>query len=94
MLSVLSALVVLAVVLAIFATTPAGRRIAVRLGLRDWVAGAASSEDVAFLLGRCGDDRAEMARRLEAERVRFPALTEAEHCRRAIRRILQEQRED
>lgn len=94
MLTLLSALLVLAVVVAIFATTPAGRRLAVRVGLRDHVRGAASSEDLAFLFGRCGHDRAELERRLAAERARFPALSEAEHCRRAIRRILQEQKRD
>lgn len=91
MAALLTTLLVLAVVLAISATTPTGRRLAVGLGLRRFVAGAASSQDIAFLLGRCGHDRSELERRLAAERERFPALTEAEHCRRAIRRILHEQ---
>lgn len=91
MLTLLMALVVLAAVVAIFATTPAGRRLAVGIGLRDHVAGAAPRSDVDFLLARCGGDQAEARRRVEAERERFPALPEADHYRRAIRRILQEQ---
>lgn len=87
-------LVVLAAVLAIFATTPLGRRVAVRIGLRDHVAGAARSEDVDFLLQRCGNDRVEALRRVAAERDRFPDLTEADHYRRAIRRLLAESKRD
>jgi hypothetical protein len=94
MITILMALAILVAVAAIFSTTPIGRRLAVRVGLRDHVAGAASSEDVAFLMTRCGHDRAEALRRVAAERERFPALGEAEHYRRAIRRILQEQRDD
>ncbi|MFO0691045.1 MAG: hypothetical protein U0900_20270 [Myxococcota bacterium] len=92
MLTLLMALVVLAAVVAIFATTPLGKRLAVGVGLRDHVAGAAPSRDVEFLLERCGGDRAEARRRIDAERERFPALGEADHYRRAIRRILEEQR--
>ena len=90
MFSALTALVVLAVVLAIFATTKPGRRIAAALGLRTDFAGAATSEDVDFLLGRCGNDPVEVARRIAAERERFPDLSEADHYRRAIRRLLAE----
>lgn len=57
MLSALMGLAVLAAVLAIFATTKFGRRVAVRIGLRDHVAGAATSEDVEFLLLRCAGSR-------------------------------------
>lgn len=94
MLSLLMALAVLVAVVAIFATTPIGKRLAVGLGLRDHVAGAAPSRDVEFLLERCGGDRAEAHRRVAAERERFPALGEADHYRRAIRRILLEQKRD
>jgi len=90
MLGALMVIVVLFAVLAIFATTPRGRRLAVRIGLRDHVAGAAPSEDVEFLYRRCGHDRAEVERRLAAERERYPALCEADHYRRAIRRLLNE----
>lgn len=94
MLTALMGLVVLAAVLAIFATTPLGRRVAVRIGLRDHVAGAASSEDVDFLLHRCGNDPVEAGRRVAAERERFPDLSEADHYRRAIRRLLAESKRD
>lgn len=94
MLTAVLLVVVLAAVLAIFATTPAGRRIAVQIGLRDRVAGAATSEDVDFLLLRCGNDRAEALRRVAFERERFPELCEADHYRRAIRRVLAEGKRD
>ena len=94
MLTLRRALVVLAAVVAIFATTPLGKRLAVGIGLRDHVAGAAPSGDVEFLLERCGGDRAEALRRVAAERERFPALGEAEHYRRAIRRLLAESPSD
>lgn len=82
-------LVVLAT-LAVFATTARGREIAKRFGFRDHVKGAAPSEDVDFLIAACRGDHAEAARRVEAERVRFSELNEAEHYRRAIRKILAE----
>jgi hypothetical protein len=76
--------------LAVFATTIPGRELAKRIGLRDYVPGAASSEDVRFLLGACGGDSAEVERRLGIERDRLPELSEAEHYRRAIRKVLAE----
>ncbi len=90
MISVVTALVVLACVLAIFATTKTGRRFVSALGLRGPGPGAATSDDVDFLLGRCGNDPKEVARRIAAERERFPDLREADHYRRAIRRLLAE----
>ena len=89
---ILTLLLIGAATLAIFATTPRGREIAKRIGLRDRVKGAASSEDVAFLLESCGGDRREVARRLEFERERFSDLSEAEHYRRAIRKVMAERR--
>ena len=82
-------MLVLAVVatLAIFATTRPGRELAKRIGFRDQVKGAASREDVAFLLDACGGDRQEVARRIEFEASRVPELSEAEHYRRAIRKV-------
>lgn len=94
MLSVVTALVVLVAVVAIFGTTKPGRRVAAAIGLRTDFAGAAISEDVGFLLGRCGNDPVEVARRVEAERARFPDLSEADHYRRAIRRLLGEAASD
>jgi len=74
--------------IAVFLTTRRGRELAKRIGLRDRVAGAAKSEDVSYLLKACEGDRREMKRRIELERERFPDLTEAEHYRRAIRRVM------
>jgi len=75
---------------AVFATTKRGREIAKRVGLRRIVPDAASDEDVAYLLQACGGDRDEVGRRIAAERERFPDLTEADHYRRAIRRVFAE----
>jgi hypothetical protein len=76
--------------LAVFATTARGREIAKRIGFRDHVKGAAPSADVRFLVDACGGDSREAERRVEAERERFSELTEAEHYRRAIRKIMAE----
>jgi hypothetical protein len=83
-------MLVIAVTIAIFATTGAGREIAKRIGFRDRVPGAATSEDVAYLLSACHGDRAALEERIEAERLRYPDLTEAEHYRRAIRKVFAE----
>ena len=76
--------------LAIFATTKRGQAIAKEIGFRDRVKGAASTEDVRYLLEACGGDSDEASRRVEFERERFSELTEAEHYRRAIRKMLAE----
>lgn len=76
--------------LAVFATTRRGRELAKRIGLRRIVPGAASAEDVSYLLEACGGDPDELERRVAAERQRFPDLPEADHYRRAIRRVFQE----
>ncbi len=81
-------LIVGAVTLAIFATTDRGREIAKRIGFRDRVKGAAPSEDVAFLLTACGGDRKEVTRLIALERDQYSDLSEADHYRRAIRKIL------
>lgn len=86
----LTLLLVVIATLAIFATTQRGRSLLKRTALRDRIPGAAPREDVAFLLRACGGDRAEVERRLEAERARLPDLTEAEHYRRAIRKAMAE----
>ena len=85
-------MLVLAVVatLAVFATTSRGRELAKRIGFRDHVKGAASREDVAYLLDACDGDLKEVARRIELERSRVPELSEAEHYRRAIRKVFAE----
>jgi hypothetical protein len=83
-------LFVVGATLAIFGTTRPGREIAKRIGLRDHVKDAAPSADLDYLLDACGGDRALRDRRIAAERERFPALSEAEHVRRAIRRVFAE----
>ncbi len=80
--------------LAVFATTTRGRELAKRIGFRDHVKGAASSEDVSYLLDACGGDPKEVARRIELERSRVPELSEAEHYRRAIRKVFAERKLD
>ena len=76
--------------IAVFATTKPGREIAKKIGFRDHVPGAATSEDVAYLLSACHNDHAALERRVETERQRYPDLTEAEHFRRAIRKVIAE----
>jgi hypothetical protein len=73
--------------LAIFATTRSGREIAKRIGFRDRVHGAGTSEDVAYLLSACHNDRSVAEGLVQAERERYPDLTEAEHYRKAIRKV-------
>ena len=75
---------------AIFATTRPGKELAKRIGFRDRVPGAAPSGDVAYLLDCCDGNRNEVERRLSVERDRYPDLTEAEHYRRAIRKVFAE----
>jgi len=43
---------------------------------------------------RCGNDLVEARRRVAEERERFPDLCEADHYRRAIRRLLAESKRD
>jgi hypothetical protein len=83
-------LIAVGATLAIFATTPPGRQVLKRIGLRDLVSDAAPSEDFDYLLSACGGDRAELDRRVSVERERYPDLTEAEHFRRAIRKVFDE----
>ncbi|MCR9098117.1 MAG: hypothetical protein NXI30_28180 [bacterium] len=83
-------LLAIAALVAVFATTRPGRDAMKRIGLRDRVPGAAPTDDVAYLLSICGGDRVEAARCVEAERDRFPDLTEADHYRRAIRKGMAE----
>ena len=76
--------------LTIFATTRAGREVLKRIGLRNRVPDAAPSEDVEYILSACDGDRREVNRRINLERERLPDLTEAEHYRRAIRKVMSE----
>jgi len=77
-------------VLAIFLTTERGRRIAGRLGVPSPFRQNVDRETRTYLLDACGGDRREMARRVEAERRRFPDLDEAALYRRAVRTRMQE----
>jgi len=88
--NVLTLILVVCATLAICATTGPGRAVLKRIGLRDRVPGAASTEDVEYMLDACGRDPREVARRLEIERARFPDLNEADHYRQAIRKIFAE----
>ncbi len=88
----LLALLVLAIVLAIFATTTGGQRIMATAGLRRFVKGAAPEEDRDYLLRACGGDRDEVRRRLEDERARNDSLDEAQLYRKAIRRVVNERK--
>lgn len=83
-------LIVIVATLAVFATTSTGGQIVKRMGFRDHVPGAASSEDVEYLLSACQGDRLEVERRIAAERDRYPDLSEADHYRRAIRKVFAE----
>jgi hypothetical protein len=85
MIGVLTALVVAAAVLAIFATTRWGQALVTRVGLRTFQKGAAPEEDRAFLLRACGGDPGLVAARLDAVRARHPEWSEAQLYRRAIR---------
>jgi hypothetical protein len=80
--------IAIAAVLAIFLTTPAGRRMWTALGLSRPFGRGPSKQDLDFLMHACGGDRRELARRLEHERARFPDLDEVDIHRRAIRTYL------
>ena len=83
-------LAAIAALVFVFSTTRPGRDVMKRIGFRDKVPGAAPSDDVAYLVSLCQGDEQEAARRVDAERKRFPDLTEAEHYRRAIRKGMAE----
>jgi hypothetical protein len=78
--------------LAICAMTEPGREILKQIGFRNRVPGAASTEDVEYLLAACGRNPEEVSRRLDIERARFTALSEAEHYRGAIRKVFAERK--
>ncbi len=80
----------LLVALALFSTTGAGRRLWVRLGLPP-LQGRAPRKDRDFLLQATGGDPEAVRTRIDAERARHPAATDAELHRRAIRTWFQQQ---
>lgn len=79
-----------AAVIAIFMTTDAGRRLAASVGVPNPFRGGVDRETRDYLLKACHGDRREMARRLAAERERFPELDEAALYRRAVRALMSE----
>jgi hypothetical protein len=85
MIGALTALLVAAAVVAIFATTRAGQAFITRVGLHRFQQGAASDEDRAFLLRACGGDASLVEARLDAIRTQYPEWTEEQLYRRAIR---------
>ena len=93
MIGVLMAILVAVGVVAIFLTMGSGQRLVTALGVRRLQKGAASAEDRAFLLSACDGDPAEVNRRLDAVRTRYPDWDEAQLHRRAIRAVLNERSE-
>ena len=87
---IFSVLVVLVAALAIFLTTPTGRRLSARLGLRFPNQGGAPKEDRDYLLRVCNGDGDELRARLAAARQNHSEMTEAEAYRRAIRAHLRD----
>ena len=78
------------VALAIYLTTPPGKRLADRFGIptpgsrKD----RAPAEDFDYLLSACDNDPAQVAQLLSDARKHNPEMTEAEAYRKAIRRVL------
>ena len=83
---ILLILVVVAVMVVIFVTMPAGRALVSRLGLEGVLKKGAPRRDREFLLGLCDNDKKKVAELLEVERQKFSELSEAEIYRRVIRR--------
>jgi hypothetical protein len=77
--------IAVAAVTAIFLTTPAGQRMASGLGIDALVKDGPPKDDREFMLRVCDGDRAELKRRLDAERSRNLDMSEAQVYRRAIR---------
>jgi len=89
-LQLISFVVVLIVAVAIFFTTPIGRRIAARVGFRPGMKDPAPKQDRDYLLGVCGGDRRRLEERLAEARGDRSELTEREVYRAAIRTHLRD----
>lgn len=89
----LTVLLVLVAIVAIFATTPAGKRITDRLGLNLSRKGRVPPEDLDYLLRVCNGDADEMGKRLAEARRNNPDMSEAEAYRKAIRAQLRNKTE-
>jgi hypothetical protein len=72
-------------VLAIFLTTPLGRRLMAALGIHGKLVDRVPAEDRDFLLRVCGGDPVEVERRLAAARGANARLDLAQQYRKAIR---------
>ena len=81
----LTVLVVLVAIVAIYATTPAGKRLANQFGLNLSRKGRAPQEDLDYLLRVCSGNVEKVGERLAAARRSNPDMTEAEAYRKAIR---------
>lgn len=82
---VLTVLLVLVAIVAIFSTTPAGKKIADQLGLNLSRKGRAPQEDHDYLLRVCNGSFDELGDRLAEARRNNPDMSEAEAYRKAIR---------
>ena len=85
---IITILIVLGVVIAIFLTTRKGKEISSQLGLELPGKGRVPREDHEYLLRVCGGDVNQLRRRLDATRMSNPELSEAGAYRRAIREHL------
>ena len=83
-------LIVAVAVVLIFLSTPRGRRLAARFGVRNPLRGGVDADTRRYLLDACGGRRSELVRRVEDERRRFPDLDEAALYRRAVRTLMRE----
>ncbi len=86
----LTVLMVALLAVAVFATTPLGKRLTARIGLRFprnhfMGRGRAPREDHEYLLRVCNGDPDLLRERLEAARRNHPEMNEAESYRKAIR---------
>ena len=63
---------------------------AASLGLHNPFRGGVDRDTRRYLLEACGGDRRAMAKRIEAERSRYPDLDEQALYRRAVRRVMNE----
>ncbi len=84
----ISFVVVLVAVVAIFFTTPTGRRISQKIGLRVGMKDPAPKEDREYLLRVCGGDPRAVEEKLAEARRNRPEMTEREAYRAAIREHL------
>lgn len=85
-----SFVVVLVAVVAIFLTTSTGRRIAAHIGFRPGMKDPAPKEDRDYLLRVCAGDRGALEEMLAEARGDRPEMTEREAYRAAIRAHLRD----